>query len=57
MLTSFQQFFYMGGYGFYIWLAYAAAGLMLGILWFLPWYRFRRFRQRLKQQRHEPAHE
>lgn len=33
----FTEFFNMGGYGFYVWLAYGGVALVLGLILFVTW--------------------
>ncbi len=48
MIDTVRQFFAMGGYGYYVWSAYAAVFACLTIQWLLP---FRRLRRYLRQQK------
>ena len=43
-----QQFFYMQGYGYFIWPAYTAVFLILLIQWYVPWRRWKKHQQKLK---------
>jgi heme exporter protein CcmD len=43
MLTTLQHFFYMSGYGFYVFSAYGSVFLLLAVQWFLPWRRWQRY--------------
>ena len=46
MLEALKRFFYMGGYGFYVWLSYSSVIAYLLIQWFIPWRRWFKFKQK-----------
>ena len=48
MTDALQQFFYMGGHGFYVWSAYGGVFIFLIAQWFFPW---RKWQQYLQQQK------
>lgn len=52
MTEALKQFFYMGGYGFYVWLSYGAVFIYLSVQWLLPWRRWLKFNreQHVKNQ-------
>jgi heme exporter protein D len=60
-----QEFFAMGGYGIYIWSAYALTVLLLSLNIVLPWRRHRRLlqdirtrhqrSQQLQREKHETS--
>lgn len=52
MTEQLINFFHMGGHGFYIWTSYTAAIVFLGIQWFIPWRRWRRY-QHEQKNKHE----
>lgn len=43
MINAILDFFYMSGYGFYVWTAYGCAFAFLLIQWFTPWRRWRKY--------------
>ena len=49
MISTLLTFFHMGGYGFYVWTAYASVFALLIAQWFIPW---RRWRNYLRQLQH-----
>lgn len=42
-MEAMLQHFSMGGYGFYVWTAYASALIVLGIQWIIPWRRWKKY--------------
>ena len=50
MIALLHHFFYMGGYGFYVFNAYGIVFLFLIVQWFLPW---QRWRQYIKNKKYE----
>ncbi len=49
-MSALEQFFYMGGYAFYVWTSYALALLVLGVQLLLPWLRERQLRRTLTRK-------
>jgi len=49
MINTVLNFFYMNGYGVYVFSAYSAVLIFLSIQLFIPWQRFRSF---LRAQKH-----
>jgi heme exporter protein CcmD len=49
MMAAIKQFFNMGGYGFYVWLAYGSVFAYLFIQWLIPWHRWLKFN---REQQH-----
>lgn len=43
MLDALYDFFYMGGYGTYVFGAYGSVLIYLLIQWFIPWRRWQKF--------------
>lgn len=43
MINTFLNFFYMHGYGWYVWSAYSAAIILLLFQWFIPWRRWKKY--------------
>ena len=43
MTETLLNFFYMGGHGFYVWFSYGIVLTFLGMQWFLPWRRWRKY--------------
>jgi heme exporter protein D len=43
MLNELRDFFYMHGYGWYIWSAYGSVLSLLMIQWFIPWQRWKKY--------------
>lgn len=43
-----DRFFYMGGYGFYVWSAYGCVIAFLFAQWLRPWIRWHRYLRKLK---------
>lgn len=52
-MTSLIQFLQMGGYGAYVFPAYGLVIMALAWQWFIPWRRWRRYRQ--QQTTHESS--
>jgi heme exporter protein CcmD len=42
MRAELFNFFYMNGYGWYIWISYSSVLLLLAIQWFIPWRRLKK---------------
>lgn len=42
-MTTLLTFLKMGGYGFYVWTAYASVILFLIAQWFFPWRRWQNY--------------
>jgi heme exporter protein CcmD len=43
MLNGLVNFFYMHGYGGYIWIAYGSVLILLLIQWLIPWKRWKKY--------------
>jgi heme exporter protein D len=43
MIDAIRQFFYMGGYAWYVWSAYALVFVFLFVQWLLPWRRWKKY--------------
>lgn len=50
MLEQLQTIFAMGGYGFYVWLAYAMALIVFSVNVILPVYQHRKIIQQIEKQ-------
>lgn len=48
MISTLQDFFYMGGHGVYVWSAYGVVLVFLALQWFFPWRKWRRYLQQQK---------
>lgn len=46
---SWQAFFAMGGYAFYVWMSYAISGLVLGYFMLMPVLHYRQLLRRQKR--------
>jgi heme exporter protein CcmD len=44
MLEAILNFLHMGGYAFYVWSAYGSVFILLTIAWFIPWQRWRKYK-------------
>ena len=53
--ASWQEFFAMGKYGFYVWLSYAASLLVLGWILLLPLLQHRRLQRQARRQQRRQA--
>ncbi len=49
-MTALHDFFYMNGYGYYVFSAYSLVIIMLAVQWFLPWRRWQRYK---RKEQHE----
>ncbi len=49
--SSWSEFFHMGGYALYVWLAYGVTLAVLGVLVLIPLWRHRRLRQDMARRR------
>lgn len=49
--SSWSEFFYMGGYALYVWLAYGVTLAVLSVLVLAPLWRYRRLRQDIARRR------
>lgn len=52
MISKLHDFLYMSGYGYYVFSSYGLVMAMLAIQWFLPWRRWRHYKQ--EQEKYEP---
>lgn len=43
MLDVLQNFFHMGGHGFYVFSSYTLVFILLGLQWLIPWRRLRHY--------------
>jgi heme exporter protein CcmD len=43
MINNLYHFFYMGGYGLYVWSAYGCMLIFLTIQWFIPWQTWKKY--------------
>lgn len=51
--TLLLNFFYMDGYGFYVWTAYGSVLVFLLIQWFIPWRRWQNYLRGRNDKQHE----
>jgi len=49
-MTELTNFFYMGGYGWYVWIAYGSVLSVLFMQWLIPW---RRWKNSIRNHTHE----
>lgn len=50
MIDAIGRFFFMGGYAWYVWSAYALVFAFLLVQWFLPWRRWQKYLRFQKEQ-------
>lgn len=43
MMNTLWQFFWMNGYGAYIWSAYGTVMIFMLLQWFIPWRRWKKY--------------
>ncbi len=53
MINILAEFFRMGGYGFYVWLAYGSVIIFLALQLFIPWQRWRHYFRHQQSIRHK----
>lgn len=51
MIRHLLHFFYMGGYGLYVFGSYSLVLILLGVQWYFPWQRWQRYQN--EQGQHE----
>ena len=52
---NWNEFFHMGGYGFYIWLSYASAAIVLGLNVILPLRRNKVLKLNIESKNESPS--
>lgn len=57
MTHALLNFFYMGGYGGYVFTAYGSVLLFLIIQWLVPWQRWRHYKRKQKNSILTQTHE
>lgn len=53
MIATILNFINMGGYAFYVWLAYGSVLIILFIQWWLPWRRWKKYLKSKQQLNNE----
>lgn len=48
-MNTINHFFYMGGYGFYVWTSYGCVLALLAVQWLIPWRRFQTYLHKQKK--------
>jgi heme exporter protein D len=47
-MNNLKNFFYMGGYAYYVWSAYTALFFIFILQWIIPWKKWSKYQKKIK---------